>query len=271
MSITHSSPQLETALANLTSKFRARIIDTYLELKFRYSKSQHDSEFDSSGISSGKFCETALRFLQHELTGTYIPFGQHIRNFSYEIEELGKLSKISGNESMRIIIPRALLLIYTVRNKRGIGHVGGDIEANKIDSATIVRIADWVICELIRIYHGLSIEEAQDIVDALATRVLPDVWEVNGKKRVLRKGLDFKQQVLLLVYSETQNGVAVEDLFSWTQYSNHSMFKRNVILPLHKDKYIEYDAETRYVHISPLGIKEVEEKILTKKVNLPNK
>lgn len=267
MSTMYNSPELENALKSLSSKFRGRIIDTYLELKFRYSKSHHDSEFDSAGISSGKFCETTLRFLQHELVGTYTPFGQQIKNFSNEVEVLGRIDKAKGNDSKRILIPKALGLIYTIRNKRGIGHIGGDIEANKIDSATIVRVADWVLCELIRMYHNLSIEEAQDVIDALATRTLPDVWEVNGKKRILRKDLDFKQQVLLLLYSETQNGVAIEDLFLWTQYSNFSMFKRNVVLPLHKNKCIEYDTETKYVHISPLGINEVENSILLKKLS----
>ena len=265
MSTTHNSPELENALANLSSKFRSRVIITYLELKFRYTKSHHNSEFDSLGISSGKFCETVLRFLQYELTGAYIPFVQQIKNFSDEVDKLGRTDKTKGNDSTRILIPKALGLIYTIRNKRGIGHVGGDIEANKIDSATIVRVVDWALCELIRIYHNLSIEEAQDIIDTLATRSLPDVWEVNGKKRILRKDLDFKQQVLLLVYSETQNGVAIEDLFSWTQYSSASMFKAKVILPLHRDKYIEYDTETKYVHISPLGIHEVENSVLLKK------
>jgi hypothetical protein len=52
-----------------------------------------------------------------------------------------------------------------------------------------VRNADWVICELIRVFHGLSLEEAQVIVDAIAMRELPDIWAVAGKKRVLKKGL----------------------------------------------------------------------------------
>jgi hypothetical protein len=48
-----------------------------------------------------------------------------------------------------------------MRNKRGIGHVAGDVDANAIDIATMARTADWIVCELIRINHGLSLEEAQ--------------------------------------------------------------------------------------------------------------
>jgi hypothetical protein len=40
------------------------------------------------------------------------------------------------------------------------------------------------------------------------------------------------------------------------------MFKRAVLTPLHKNRLVEYDKETETITISPLGIKEVEEKIL---------
>src|SRR5262249_7365033 len=143
------------------------------------------SSFDSAGLSSGKFTESIFRFLQHHLTGTYIPFGQHIPNFADESRKLIQLPATSGIESLRIIIPRALVYLYTLRGKRGIGHVGGDVEANAIDAATIVRVADWIICELIRVFHQLSLEEAQAVVDTLSTRNLPIVWEVSGKKRIL--------------------------------------------------------------------------------------
>jgi len=159
-------------------------------------------------------------------------------------------------------MPRALVFVYTVRSKRGIGHVGGDVDANHIDAMTSARICDWVVCELIRIYHKLSLEEAQDLVDGLAPRDIPEIWNVAGKKRVLRRGLEFKQQVLLLCYQEPEHAVLSEDLFSWVEYSYLPMFKKSVLGPLHKKRLIEYDRDAETVTISPLGIREVEERIL---------
>lgn len=160
------------------------------------------------------------------------------------------------------MIPRGLLFLYTMRNKRGIGHVGGDVEANRIDSATVTRLADWVLCELVRIFHGLSLEGAQDLVDSLAQRELPDIWEVAGKKRVLRKNLSASQQALLLLYSDPSSFVLAEDLCAWVEYSQPSMFKRNVLRPLHKNRMVELDEESDVVHLSPLGVREVEQVIL---------
>ena len=202
-----------------------------------------------------------FRFLQWRLTGSHVPFGKAIPNFDDECRKLGGLPKSSGVESLRVIIPRALAFLYTLRNKRGIGHVGGDVEANEIDAAIAARQCDWIVCELIRIFHGLSLEEAQAIVDAIAQRVVPDVWSVSGKKRVLREGLSYKQQTLLLLYSEPE-GVLSEDLVSWTEHSNASVYKRNVLSQLHRDRLVEYDQESELVYLSPRGAEEVEKKIL---------
>jgi hypothetical protein len=53
--------------------------------------------------------------------------------------------------------------------------------------------------------------------------------------------------------------VISEDLFSWVEYSDLSMFKKRVLAVLHRKRLIEYDRGSETVTISPLGIKEVEE------------
>ncbi len=248
---------LDQALANIPSKFRKKLIDTYLEIK----RNQAESRFDSTGISGGKFCEVMIRLLQHEVFGNSTPFGQQIQNMADECRKLVTSSKSASIESIRIILPRAVVFLYTLRNKRGIGHVGGDIDANKIDAMTIARNADWIVCELIRIFHKLSLEEAQDIVDGISFRNLPIVWEIAGKKRVLREGLSAKQQVLLLLYSEPNLAILSEDLCSWVEYAP-SMFRPRVLSGLHKERLIEHDPESEVVYLSPKGAALVEDKLL---------
>jgi len=258
MSTPKPKSPLQDALANVPTDFRSRTIKAYLELKARYA----EGKYDAAGVSAGKLCETVIRLLQHELKKSFTPFGQQIQNFAAECESFSQVPKTHGSESLRLVIPRALLYLYTLRNKRGIGHAGGDVDANGIDGATIGRVSDWIVCELIRIYHSMSLEEADALVSSLSSRNIPDIWEVGGKKRVLRNDLDFKQKTLLLLYSSVDSAVLAEDLCSWTKYSNFAVFRKSVLGQMDSANLIEYDRDSETVIISPIGVKQVEEEIL---------
>jgi hypothetical protein len=258
MSTKSLSPVLDNALAGIPKTFRNRLIKAYLDLKRNASESHHDA----AGIAVGKLCETVLRHLQSKLLGSFTPFGTHIPNFPDECRKLVNSPASGGTESERQIIPRALVFLYTMRNKRGIGHVGGDVDANSIDVSAMAKIADWIICELIRLYHGLSLDEAQDIVDGLAIRQLPTVWEVAGKKRVLKDGLAARDEALLLLYSSADSSVFIGDLCEWVEYSNPGVFKSKVIGPLHKARLLEFEKETESITLSPKGVAYVEDNLL---------
>lgn len=257
MSTQKSSLLLDQALANVKKKFRVKLIDAYLGVKRGYT----EAKYESAGTQCGKFCEILLRLLQEEITGTHIEFGKPIPNMAAECRKLITARKTTVPESIKKIIPRALVFLYTMRNQRGIGHVGGDVDANSIDAATIMRVTDWVLCELIRVYHKLPLEEAQDLIDSLSIKSLPVIWEVAGKKRVLRDGLNSKQKVLLLLYSQSDATVLTEDLCSWAEY-NPSKFAQRVLSDLHQKKLIEYDKESELVYLSPKGAKMVEDELL---------
>jgi len=257
MSTPTPSPTLEQALANVPGKFRKKLIDSYLEIK----RGLIEAKYDNVGLNAGKFCEIVIRLLQEQVFSKSTPFGEKIPNMADECRKLVTSPKTSAVESIRAIIPRAIIFIYTLRNKRGIGHVGGDVDANRIDAVTIARSTDWVICELIRVYHKLSLEEAQDIVDSLSVRDLPIIWEIAGKKRVLKDGLSAKQKVLLLLYSEPNSSVLTEDLCSWVEYSP-SMFTARVLSKLHSERLIEHDEDSELVYLSPKGAKLVEDNLL---------
>jgi hypothetical protein len=257
-SSTSQTDKLEQALAGIGKEFRSRLIKTYIDLRAAYATGQ----YDAAGLRAGVFAEALARLLEQELTGTHTPFGTPLANFADLCRSFERLDKARGVESLRIIIPRGLLFIYTLRNKRGIGHIGGDIEANQIDAATCVRTADWCICELIRIYHKFSLEEAQELLDAIAVRQTPTVWSVAGKRRVLTLGLPYASQVLLLLYGSDDSTVLSEDLASWIEHPRPSDFRSKVLSSMHSRRMIEWDRESDTVIISPIGIKYVEETVL---------
>ena len=112
----------------------------------------------------------------------------------------------------------------------------------------------------------MSLEEADALIASLASRDIPDVWEVAGRKRVLRTDLDFKQKTLLLLYSSTEAAVLAEDLFTWSKYSNFPVYKEKVLQQLDAANLVDYDRETESVILSPLGSKLVEEQILGRRL-----
>jgi hypothetical protein len=249
--------RFDQALAALPAPFRSRVVKYYKALK----QANKRGEFDACGARAGKFCESLIRFLEQRLEGSFTPFGQQVNVYS-AATRLERLPIASGPEPLRVFIPRALAFLYTLRNKRGFAHVGGDLDSDPFDAATCVAVADWCMCELIRVVHSLSLEEAQELTNLLATRELPDVWSVAGRKRVLRTDLKFPDKVLLLLYADVSEALIVEDLFEWLEYSALGDFKRKVLKPLHDKRLIEWDRGTDTAIISPTGIARVEASIL---------
>lgn len=250
---------LNHALNGIPTSIRKHIVASYLELKANLSESRHNA----AGLAAGKLCEAGIRLLQERTFGQHTPFGKKVVNFADECRRIiTSQTATTITESEKVVLPRALVFLYTMRNTRGIGHIGGDVDPNAIDAALIGKTADWIVCELIRIHHHLSLEEAQDIIDALAIRQIPDVWEVAGKRRVLRDGLLAKDQALLLLYSAQEGAVMTEDLIAWIEYSNPGVFKSKVLSKLHSDRFVEWDKDVDSVTLSPKGTKYVEEILL---------
>jgi hypothetical protein len=80
-----------------------------------------------------------------------------------------------------------------------------------MDSNAVLAISNWIMAELVRVLHSLSIEEAQKIVDALSERRIPLIWESSGIKRVLNPKMALKDQILVLIAS-CPNEVTIDEI-----------------------------------------------------------
>jgi hypothetical protein len=260
MSTRPPRPSLEAALATIPTALRRSLIKQYSALKSEALQ----AHADTVGHQAGKLAEALLRVGQHLLTGNYTPLSQSLTNFKSQCDALENTPKAAGPEGIRILLPRALLFLYTLRNKRDFGHIGGEVSANKVDSATATRLADWCMCELVRVCHNIPLEDAQTLCDSIAERKIAVIWNILGRKRILDTALSYPEQTLLLLYSDTENAVAVDDLYEWAEHSRKANYKRDVIQKLHHDRLIEYDEETDMAIISPTGISRVENSIIPK-------
>jgi hypothetical protein len=160
---------------------------------------------------------------------------------------------VPDSRSARILIPRMMMGLYDIRNNRGVGHAGADVDPNHMDATAVLYTSKWLMAELVRLVHTLTPEEATAIVDGLIEREVAWVWTHGDKKRVLRKGLTWKQQTLVLLLTEAGE-VAEADVFRWLEHPRLANFRQQVLNPLHAERHIEYDKERRTVRLLPPGV-----------------
>jgi hypothetical protein len=105
------------------------------------------------------------------------------------IFKLSQLDSSQFNDAVRLHIPRSLRLVYDIRNKRDTAHLSDGIDPNLQDATLVVTVIDWVLAELIRLYHNVPVNTASKIVDGIVKRVAPVVQDFNGFLKALNSKL----------------------------------------------------------------------------------
>jgi len=225
------------------------IVQHYMERKWRPAE-----------LSGGHFCEIVYTILDGHAKNAYAASPNKPNNFADACKRLENNASVP--RSFQILIPRLLPALYEVRNNRGVGHTGGEVDPNHMDSVLVLSIANWVVAELIRVFHQLPVAEAQQVVDQLVERRIPTVWQAGDMRRVLDTSLRLTDQVLLLIASAPAH-VATDELYTWTGYGNRSYFNKT-LRDLHKSRFVELSADEKSIQILPPGSKHVEEKLMAK-------
>lgn len=226
------------------------LLSSYAEIKQNFYVGRHEP----AELNAGKLCEVVLRILQVETKQRPTPFSIHIRDLPGEFRKFENAT--GSSESVRFHIPRVAIAVYNIRNKRGVGHAGQDVNPNLADSTLVVSAADWILAELVRLHYQCTLDEAQATVDGLVQRMLPLVYEIDGVKRVLNPDLTSAEKTLLLLAS-SPDGMPEDDLFKSVEHSNRSVYRRDVLRVLHKRKQIEFSLGK--CTILPPGVRAVEQ------------
>lgn len=244
---------------DLPDELRDELEKTYLKLIRKYRQQQ----FEVSELNAAKFSEVVFRILEWHTSPskTYTSFGTPLRDFGQCCRRFENMSRC--HDSIRFHIPKALNSIYSIRNRRGVGHISGDINPNKMDCMYIIHSVKWILCELIRILHTLNINKAFALVQSIISKEITVIWTIGDKKRILDRKLDASDKTLLLLYSEYPDSVLDTLLIDWLEYKNSTRFKNNILKDLHERKLLEYDLTSKQVFISPIGLTHAE-KILSK-------
>lgn len=209
-----------------------------------------------SELSGGRFSEIVYTILDGYAKNSYASSPRKPRNFVQACRGLENNAHVP--RSFQILVPRMLPALYEVRNNRSVGHVGGDVDPNHMDSFVVLSLCSWIMAELVRVFHGVSVADAQKVVDALVEMRIPLVWSgPAGVKRVLRPKLKLKEQLLLLIASSVPDATS-EQLLTWVEHRDRKYVMRT-IRALHSLRFVEFSEGTGLVTILPPGAEYVQE------------
>jgi hypothetical protein len=229
----------------LEQTFSKELLDKLLDEYQLVTENYYLGKHRPCSLNAGRFAEIALRMLQEVTSGVYIPLGEQITKFSNEVLALEKADSNKFPQSLRLQIPRTLQVMYDIRNKRDVGHVGGDVNANYTDATLSLTCCNWVMTELIRIYFTTDIGTAQKMVDSIIKVRIPIVQDFNGFLKILNPKLSVPDKIMALLYYRDKDGATINELNHW--------FKEQTSLNYIKIALGRLENERAHIHIDEIS------------------
>jgi hypothetical protein len=250
---------IEIVRSGLKASNDPKLVDELIAAYVDAKRNFYHGGLRLSAVEGGRFCEAAYRILEHRTKGVFTPLSKSVDTEKLRIF-LENLTPGSQPDSVRLHIPRALRVVYDIRNSRDTAHLGDGIDPNLQDATLVTSVLDWVLAEFVRLYHSVSADEAQRIVESLVTRKAPAVQDFNGFLKVLNPSIQAGPFILLLLYQRGAQGADFDDLYEWAKPSMRKNLSRTLEQLTH-DRAQVHQAAKRY-YITATGIREVEKQKL---------
>ena len=219
-----------------TSGLADKLLEEFDELNRRY----YLADFRPSELSGGRFSEASFRICEQVCFGKHTPVKKKLPNVDELVRRLEQTASSLADDTFRLHIPRSLRLIYDLRNKRDVAHLGEGVSPNFTDASLVLACASWVVSEIVRVCHQCDVNTAQSIVDSLIQRRSPLIWTEGDIVRVLKPSLSYADKVLLILHHLQPDWVQEGQLFGWVEYSNPTDFRNKVLRKLHAKALIHY-------------------------------
>jgi hypothetical protein len=251
LSITSRAAIRAGLVVTLDPKLVDELLDAYEEAKTNF----YLGGLRLSAVEGGRFCEAALRLLQQRCFGKFDSLGKKLDTEGL-IVKLANVPSATQPDAVRLHVPRALRVVYDVRNNRDAAHLADGIDPNIQDATLVTGVLDWVLAEFVRLHHGVSASEAQGMVEDLVTRRAPVVQEFGGFLKVLNPGLTAAPRCLVLLYQRGAQGATFDELSQWVKPSMRRNLRRT-LNALVDEKAYAHEAAGRYT-ITRSGQREAE-------------
>jgi hypothetical protein len=245
----------QVVATGLKNQFDAKLVDELLDAYREAKQNFYVGGLRLSAVEGGRFCEAVFRILEQVTTGRFTSLNRKL-DTDRLIGQLANLARGTFPDSVRLHIPRALRVVYDIRNNRDAAHLADGIDPNLQHATLVVSTLDWVTAELVRLYHGVSANEAQKIIETLVTRKSPAVEDFDGFLKVLKPELRAGEYILLILYERGKTGANYREIESWVQPGMRANLVRT-LRRLVDDEAFVHVAGDRYF-LTRRGIAEVE-------------
>lgn len=206
----------QRVIDQLSAKIDPVLVDPLVHAYEDLQESSYLGKWKPSELDGAHVAEIMVRVLQ-SLTGQQVtPLGQRIPDLVATLRGFENLPR-AHHDSLRLHIPRALLVICDVRNRRGVGHPAGEVSPNLQDCSIILACSSWVLAELIRHLFACSLAEAQVMVDSLVERRVPLIQDFDGFLKILDPRLSLPKKMMALLYQRGGQGASQDELAAWLQ------------------------------------------------------
>ena len=247
--------------AQLASVFDAKLVAELLAAHEQARRAFYLGGHRLSEVEGGRFCEAAYRMLEQTAFGAFTPLGKSVDTDKIAL----KLMNLPGGSkppSVRLHIPRALRVVYDIRNNRDAAHLADDIDPNVQDATLVVGVVDWVLAEFLRLAHNVPPDEAQATIERIVARRAPVIQDFDGHLKVL-KNLPVSDYCLVLLYHRGATGATFAELETWVRPKMRKNLRRSLAILVNKKDFAHAKADT--YRITHLGEQEVEARKLAER------
>jgi hypothetical protein len=194
--------------------------------------------------------------LEHELFGRYTKLGRSLPGL--DDKRLGAFRQApSRHDSLRVHLPKALYLVYGIRNQRDAAHLDDSIDPNLQDATLVVGVLDWIMAELVRVFHTVSPDEAHAIITDLVTREVPVIEEIDGQP-ICSKDLAVSDAVLVFLYrAGRDHGLDLPELQRQMRHGDRSNLTK-AVKRLDEKGLVLLHPTSKRTHITSKGMTDVE-------------
>jgi hypothetical protein len=169
-----------TANQLLKDKFDARHVDSAVRHFQAMVEEFQKSQWDDSAAKGGKFIEAILKAL-YVFVGETPPAGRNFKAGQI-MTQLENKPATAYPDAIRLTLPRACRFAYDIASNRGARHDADEIDANEMDSSTVLGVCSWILSEMVRFSQkGLDLTQAKSIVGGLMRRRFPFTEDIEGR------------------------------------------------------------------------------------------